>query len=212
MTMPPTQYKPILGIIGGIGSGKTLVAAELAKHGGFLISGDRLGHEALLEPDLKELVLRRFGQDIADEQSSIDRRKLGARVFADRHELRALEDLVFPFIERRIGEEISLARQNVDVAFVVLDAAVMLEAGWGRVCDKLIFVDAPRHVRLERLERKHGWTDTEVAARERVQMDLSVKKARADLVIDNCQSVAAVQEQTLAILQRLGLTTESDRI
>jgi dephospho-CoA kinase len=207
--MSQATHKPILGIIGGIGSGKSLVAGELAKHGGFLIVGDRLGHEALKEPGIQRKVIVRFGAEIVDEQGAIDRRKLGARVFADRVELRALESLVFPYIERRIREQIAQARQREEVAFIVLDAAVMLEAGWGRECDKLIFVEAPRAVRLERLARKHGWSEKEVSAREEMQMDLSAKLAQADFVVDNGKDEAAVANQVREVLQRLGLTAQS---
>ena len=201
--MSQATHKPILGIVGGIGSGKSLVASELARLGGFIITGDRLGHEALEQADIRRKVRERFGPEILDEQGNVDRRKLGARVFADRAELRALEELVFPFIERRIDEEIDRAQLRDDAGFIVLDAAVMLEAGWDRVCDKLIFVDAARAVRLERLARKHGWDDKEVARREGMQMDLAVKKARADFVIDNGLGVAEVAVQVGELLQRL---------
>ena len=122
-------------------------------------------------------MVARFGQEILDEQGNIGRRRLGARVFAHRAELRALEELVFPYIEQRIGEEIAQARSQEGVDFVVLDAAVMLEAGWDRECDQLIFVEAARAVRLQRLAQKHGWNEKEVAAREQMQMDLSLKES-----------------------------------
>ena len=186
--MSHVKQKPILGIIGGIGSGKSLVAAEFAKNGGFLISGDQLGHEALRQPDVKQGVVARFGRRFSMTRAILTAASWEARVFADRAELRALEELVFPYIEQRIGEEIAQARSQEGVDFIVLDAAVMLEAGWDRECDKLIFVEAPRAVRLQRLAQKHGWNEKEVAAREQMQMDLSVKKARADFVVDNGES------------------------
>src|SRR5688500_18065786 len=78
--------KPVLGLLGGIGSGKSSVAHALAKHGGWLINADQLGHEALRQPDLKNRVIARFGKDIVDDQGAIDRSKLGACVFADENE------------------------------------------------------------------------------------------------------------------------------
>lgn len=204
--MSHASKKPILGILGGIGSGKSTVAAELARRGGFLIVGDHLGHEALRQRDIRDKVAERFGREVLDEQGNVERRKLGALVFADPAELQALEELVFPFIERRIREEIAVGQQNNQARFIVLDAAVMLEAGWAKVCDKLIFVDAPRSVRLERLAQKHGWNEKEVDEREQMQLDLSVKKAKADFVIDNGQASANVADHVGALLQRLGLT------
>src|SRR5688572_18371029 len=120
--------QPVIGLLGGIGSGKSAVAAELAKHGGGLINADQFGHEALRQPPIKEQVVARFGSDIIAAGGAIDRKKLGAKVFADVNELRALEAIVFPFIGRRIREEIDPARRRDDVRFIVLDAAVMLEA------------------------------------------------------------------------------------
>ena len=197
--------KLLLGLLGGIGSGKSLVAEELAKHGGRVIVGDRLGHEALLDADNKKRVAERFGPEVVKDNGDIDRGKVGARVFADRNELRALESIVFPYIERRIREEIADARRQSDVAFIVLDAAVMLEAGWNGVCDKLIFVDAPRLQRLERLARQRGWNEQDVTNRERMQMDLEEKKLRADFVVDNARGLEAIPGQVRDILQRLGL-------
>jgi dephospho-CoA kinase len=201
--------KLLLGLIGGIGSGKSAVAEEFAKHGGLLIVGDRLGHEALLDPDIKRRVIECFGAGVVKDSGEIDRRKLGARVFADPKELRALESLVFPYIERRIREEIAGAKERSDVAFIVLDAAVMLEAGWNGVCDKLIFVDVPRPQRLERLARQRGWNEQEVANRERMQMELEQKKLRADFVVDNAQGPDAIPGQVRDILERLGLAMRS---
>lgn len=201
--------KPILGIIGGIGSGKSTVARLFAEQHGFLIAGDQLGHEALTDPAVRHKVIERFGREIVDDHGTIDRRKLGARVFAERGELRALEERVFPYIERRIREEIALAQRKEDVDFIVLDAAIMLEAGWGKVCDRLIFVEAARAVRLERLARKHGWSEEEVAAREQMQMDLLAKKARADFVVDNGSDATAATEQVREVLKRLGLAVPS---
>src|SRR5438309_2232365 len=97
---------PIVGIVGGIGSGKSVVAGELVKQGGYLIAGDLLGHEALRQPDIKEKVVQRWGRDLLDGQGEIQRRRLGHKVFVDPAELRALEAMVFPWIGRRIREEI----------------------------------------------------------------------------------------------------------
>ena len=124
--------KPVIGLIGGIGSGKSLVAATFARRGARVISGDELGHEApAAAGDPCRSVVQRWGPEVLDEQGRIDRRRLGAIVFADPSERRALEAMVFPWIERRIREEIDDARKRTgQVRLIVLDAAVMLEAGW----------------------------------------------------------------------------------
>src|SRR5688500_10725851 len=118
--------KTVLGIVGGIGSGKSLVAKLLSERGGWLVNADALGHEALRDPDIKRRVIARFGAHMLDEREEIVRKQLGKKVFADRRELRALEALVFPFIKQRILEEIARGKAEPTAKFIVLDAAVML--------------------------------------------------------------------------------------
>jgi dephospho-CoA kinase len=190
----------IVGIIGGIGSGKSLVASELVKRGGYLIAGDALGHEALQRPDIKEEVIKRWGRDVLDERGDIQRRRLSHKVFANTKELRALEALVFPQIGKRIWEEIAKARL-AGSGLIVLDAAVMMEAGWDKNCDKVIFVDAPCAMRLQRLLDKRGWSAEEVLARESAQLPLEDKRRRADAVIDNSEAATRVAEQVEKLLQ-----------
>src|SRR3954466_9621810 len=105
------QERPVsvIGLIGGIGSGKSRVAAEFVRHGARVVSGDQAGHEALRQPEIRSRVVERWGPEVLDEKGEINRRRLGAMVFADPTELRALEALVFPWIERRLRVEIDAA-------------------------------------------------------------------------------------------------------
>jgi dephospho-CoA kinase len=195
----------ILGLLGGIGSGKSAVATELARHGGLVINADQFGHEALRQPELQRQVIAHFGQNIVDAAGAIDRKKLGAKVFADGKQLRALEAIVFPYIGQRIREEIDRSRRRAEVRFIVLDAAVMLEAGWNDVCDKLIFVDAPRSLRLERVRQQRGWSEADLQAREALQLPLEEKRRRADAVIQNEGAAAELGTQVESVLRRWGL-------
>jgi dephospho-CoA kinase len=172
-------------VIGGIGSGKSLVAAEFARRGALLISGDQLGHEALQRDDVKAKIVDRWGKEVLTGTGDIDRGKLGGIVFADLKELRALESLVFPWIEHRIREEVGRGRTDLAAAAIVLDAAVMVEAGWDRECDWIVYVHAPRRLRLARLAAKRGWGEKELQARERAQLPLTEKLDRAHYVVNN---------------------------
>jgi len=194
--------KPVLGLIGGIGSGKSTVAAEFAKCGGTVIAADQLGHEALRQPSIRQQVLARWGREI-ETDGEIDRRKLGRIVFADARERRDLEALVHPWIKRRIEEEIQKAQANPRVTVIVLDAAIMLEAGWTGPCDALAFVDAPREIRLARLAQHRGLSAKDVEAREQAQMPVEEKKRRADYVIENVGTVVEVTLQVKRLLEGL---------
>jgi dephospho-CoA kinase len=202
--------KPVIGLVGGIGSGKSQVAAAFARRGARVIAGDELAHEALRQPDVKEQVARRWGPDLLDEKGEVRRRRLGGIVFADPEELKALEEMVHPWIKRRIAEEAEKARNDPAVRLIVLDAAVMLEAGWNDVCDRLVYVDAPREVRLQRLAGQRGWTADEVAAREQAQLPLTAKASRADHAIDNSASLAHLGRQVDDLLRLWDLAVGPD--
>jgi dephospho-CoA kinase len=188
---------PTIGIVGGIGSGKSVVAEAMQQLGGHLVAADQLGHEALKQPDIRAKLVERWGNDILDTRGNADRKKIGAIVFADPAELKALESLVFPYINRHIAEEIARA----DGKFIILDAAIMLETGWQQHCDKIVFVEAPRLVRLARLKEKRGWNEAELARREKAQMPLDEKKRHSDAVIVNDEEPekVAVQMQELLL-------------
>ncbi len=196
--------KPVIGLIGGIGSGKSTVARQLVDRGGVLIAGDQLGHEALRQPDIRQQIVQRFGAQIQDERGDIDRKRLGAIVFADQQQRRALEAIVFPYIERGVAAGIAAARADPTARFIVLDAAVMLEAGWDRHCSKLIFVDAPPEIRLARLGQR-GLQTPDVAARENAQWPLEEKKRRADAVVTNSGPLLQVAAEIGALLHKWGL-------
>src|SRR5579884_1022824 len=104
--------KPVIGLVGGIGSGKSAAAAAFARRGGRLIVGDDVGHLALRQPDIREAVVRRWGKELLGDDGEIVRRRLGAIVFADAGERRALEEIVHPWIRRRIEEEIARAQAD----------------------------------------------------------------------------------------------------
>lgn len=191
---------PTLGIVGGIGSGKSLVAQAMRDLGGHLINADQLGHEALEQPDIKEKLVARWGKAVLDGEGRANRRAIGRIVFADPRELAALEGLVFPYIERCILEEIERGRANPGVKCIVLDAAIMIETGWHRHCDRIVFVDTPRDVRLDRLQATRGWTEAELERRERVQLPLEEKKHHADAVIINDETPEKIVGQVKDLL------------
>jgi dephospho-CoA kinase len=200
----PPKAPPVVCLLGGMGSGKSAVAAELARRGGRVISGDQLGHEALRQPAIREAVVQRWGLEVLDEKGNINRQRLGAIVFADPAQRRALETLVHPWIGRRLAEEIAAAKSDPACRLIVVDAAILLEAGWDCNCEVIVFVHAPRSVRLRRLAQARGWSEQEVNARARAQLPLARKISRADFVIDNEGPLETLTRQIDELLARLG--------
>lgn len=194
--------KPVVGLIGGIGSGKSQVAELLRQQGGYVIAADEAGHEALRQPAIRQQVVDRWGTGVLNERGEIERRRLGAVVFADPAQRRELENLVFPWIERRCRDQMAAAEADPAVRFLVLDAAIMLEAGWSGMSDRILFVDTPRDLRLQRLAQQRRWTAQDLDARERAQLPLEEKLRHADGVVDNSGPLEATARQVANLLQQ----------
>jgi dephospho-CoA kinase len=197
--MSEGRPKPVIGLVGTIGAGKTAVAALLAARGGVVVDGDKLGHAALEQPDVKAKLIPRWGERILKPDGSINRRVVGGIVFANPAERKVLESVVFPVIGAMATERVATASADLAARFVVLDAAVMFEAGWAGACDKVLFVDAPRPTRLARVASR-GWTATDLAAREAAQMSAAEKKARANAVMENTGTPAELAAKVDAVL------------
>ena len=206
---PQSAIPLVVGLIGGIGSGKSAVAMEFARRGARVIPADQIGHEALRQDYVRREVVRRWGPPMLDENGAIQRRKLGAIVFADPLERKALEALVHPWIRKRIEEEVARAKADPAVRLIVLDAAILMEAGWNNVCDRLVYVDAPREVRLARVARQRGWAGRELEDRERAQLPLTEKQVRADHVLDNSSTLEHLGRQVDELMHRWGLAAAS---
>jgi dephospho-CoA kinase len=188
MTRPKFEVphrKPIVGLVGGIGSGKSQVASVLSGHGGHLIVADRIGHEGLEHPPIREAIFKRWGDRARGDNGEVDRKKLGAIVFASPVERTNLEYLVFPYIEAGVRAEVARAEEDPNCRFIVLDAPIMLEVGWNTLCDRIVYVDAPRSTRLARLGPARGWNEDELARRELAQMSLAEKQRLSHATLDN---------------------------
>jgi len=197
--------KPVIGLIGAIGAGKSTAAHCFAARGGTVIDADEIGHEALRQPAIVARVVDRWGERVRKPDGSLDRRAIGRIVFADSSQRVALEELVFPYIGKRCRDEVARGLAEPGTRFVVLDAAVMLEAGWNNETDWVVYVDAPRSARLARLAQRSGWTEQDLAARESAQLPEHAKKARADAVIVNNSHVESLQQQVDRLLTGWGV-------
>ncbi len=196
--------KPILGLVGAIGAGKTAVAALLAARGAAVVDADTLGHAALERSDVKSKLVAQWGERILKPDGTVNRRVVGCIVFADPKERVVLESIVFPVIGAMAAECIAAATNDPSIRFIVLDAAVMLEAGWAGACDKILYIDAPLDLRLTRLAARSHWTPEDLAAREAAQMPEMEKKGRADAILINDGSLADLTKKLDEVLVEWG--------
>jgi dephospho-CoA kinase len=197
--------------MGGVGSGKSAAARELARQTQVLtgkevpiVDADRLGHEALLDAHVKEQIRTIFGDSVFDTQGQIDRKALGDQVFNDPERLRTLESLTHPWIRARA--ESLLAQANRDQApLVVLDASLLLEARWDAICDHVVFVDTPDQERLRRVQTNRNWSEQEWRRREAKQLTLTQKRERADHVLENSTTLEHLSRQVADLLHSWGV-------
>lgn len=192
--------KPVFGLIGGIGAGKSTAAACLAARGGLVIDCDKLGHVALELPEVREKLRARWGEAVFNGDGTVSRRAVAGVVFGTPAERTWLESVVFPEIGRLADEWIQAADADPAARFSVLDAAVLLEAGWKDRCDKVLYIDAPREVRLKRLTARSGWVSQELTSREAAQWPAEEKKRHADAVVTNDGSREQLQDRIDRVL------------
>lgn len=203
MTGDPTRRKEIIGLVGGIGAGKSTVAERFRQLGASVIDADRAGHEALLDPAVIPELTAEFGPGILDGAGQVDRTKLADVVFADPARRKKLEAIVHPRMMEMFQDQIRKGLDNPAVPLVVLDAAILFETGWNDACDRIVYVDAPRSVRLERLRATRGWSEAELARRESSQWPVERKKERADEIIDNGTTAEACIDQVDRVFRKL---------
>ena len=182
-----------IGLIGGVASGKSAVAAALARRGAVVFDADKIGHALLRSPAVRDELVARWGAGILDGAGEISRPAVAKLVFGDTPEakanLAALEQLLHPLIRQQIVAEISQLPVG-EVPAVVVDAPLLLESGWSEICQAILFVDCPREQRLARAQQHRGWSLEEFARREAAQMPISQKRAAATHVVDNGGTLA----------------------
>ena len=193
----------LYAVVGGIAAGKSTVSRLLARRGGRVVDLDRLGHQALGTPRVVRQLSARFGADIVGAAGGIDRRRLGRKVFGHPGRLRDLNAIVHPEIGRLLRQRLRrYARARVP--FVLIDAALFLDADLGVPVDAVIAVTAPRAVRRERLRARDGLSPAECAARLRSQPRLGVWTRRADFRIDTRGSLPELEARVEEVWRRLG--------
>jgi len=184
----------IIGLTGGIASGKSTAARHLGERGAPVIDADVLGHRAY-EPDTQAFreVVATFGDDVVGEDGQIDRKVLGGKVFGNPGGLKQLTDIVWPEIRRLAEAEIAVIQAKTPDSIVVLEAAVLFEAGWEDVVDEIWVVVVDRDTAVQRAMARDGADEEAIQKRIDAQLSNDERRRRADVVVENSSDEAALR-------------------
>jgi len=175
----------VIGIVGGIGSGKSTVARMFGRLGAIVVDADEICHRLLFDRGVKAKVRKAFGGAVFNAGGEVDRRALGRAAFENAGKLKRLTGILHPPVHREIRAVVRGARKGGKVPAVALDVALLLESKMDKMCDALVFVDASPKIRAARVRKDRNWSPGEIAKRAKFQKAINKKIKMADYVINN---------------------------
>ncbi len=191
----------VIGITGGIASGKSLVAGYFRQLGAVVLDADKLGHEVLeLDPVMVE-IRSAFGDSVFLDQGGVSRKRLADIVFNldNPGRLETLEKITHPRIRKRLEQQLNELKKDGKTVAAVLDVPLLFKSGWHELCDQIVYVDVPDLIRLKRATEIRNWDPGELSRREQKQTNIEEKKQRSDEALDNSLSMEATFEQVAAL-------------
>jgi len=192
----------VIGLTGGIGAGKSAVGQALAERGFLLVDSDKDAKAALDRPEIRAQLVEWWGAQVLSPEGTVDRKAVGGIVFGDPQQRARLEALIHPLVKAGRSELVERARREGRPG-VVVDAPLLFEAGSDAECDAVLYVDAPREVRIERVSRTRGWDQAELDRRENAQLPLEEKRRRSDEVVVNDSTPEVLKHRVGEALQKL---------
>ncbi len=203
----------IIGLTGGIATGKSTVSRFLSQLGAYVIDADEVAHQVTLPGSTGFLKLvEEFGDEIVTPEGALDRKKLGRIVFGDRKALAAVNAVVHPLVIGKIHNMLETLDRDLGArdhcVCVVLDVPLLFEAGMDKICDEVWVVAVDLEIQIKRLRERDGYSREEALSRIRSQMELEEKIARADVVIDNTGSRDCTGEIVSELWQKLNRRLE----
>ena len=195
--------KPIIGITGGIGSGKSFVARLFGELGCAVIDADAQVRAAYEDPAVRRTLREWWGDSVFRADGSPDRSAIARRIFNDPGERRRLESLLHPMVHAARQREMGIFARDPDTIAFVWDTPLLFEAGLNGQCDAVVFVEAPFEVRLERVTRDRRWDEAELLRRENLQWPLDRKREISDYIVRNTADAGEARSQVRAVLSRI---------
>jgi len=195
----------IIGLTGGIGTGKSTVSAMIKAKGIMVIDSDQIARE-VVEPGSKALaqIVAHFGQEVLLPDGRLNRKALGARVFGNEEERKRLMEITHPAIFAETEKRISEAKKNGE-ALIVLDSPLLIETGRYKQTDLVVLVYADEETQLQRIMSRDNLTEEEARYRINAQMPIDEKRQYADIIIDNRGTIEELEVQVAQLLNRLRL-------
>ncbi len=197
------QGKPVIGITGGIGSGKSTVARMFGELGCLVINADEQVQQAYQDQAVVRQIRAWWGADVVRADGQVDRAKIADIIFSDPGQRQRLEALIHPKVAELRQRRMLDARDDPQVLAMVWDTPLLFEAGLRGGCYAIVFVEAPLVQRLARVSQSRGWGEEELRRREKSQWPLDKKREISDYIIDNTADADYVRGQVRDTLSRI---------
>jgi len=194
---------PLVGILGGMGSGKSTVARLFGKRGCAVIDADAIAHEVLETPHVKSILECKLGGSVLTADGKVDRKAVADIVFNDAEKLAFLNSIIHPRTLQIVDEAVASIRKQGQAKAIVIDAPLLVEAGWHTRCDYLVFVDCDKDNRLQRLHHRSGLDKEQLETRENFQISLDKKAILAYYTINNNSDSSALESQVGCVFSRI---------
>ena len=204
---PVISGKPVIGIVGGIGSGKSFVADLFGELGCFVSKSDEHVAEAYRRREVIEQVRAWWGDSVVTAGGEADRAAIARMVFNNPAELKRLEHLIHPLVGQIRDARTAEALASRPIKAVIWDTPLLYEVGLDRECDAVVFVDAPLEERQRRVQATRGWGPDELQRREKSQLPLDKKREMVHYVVSNTADAANARRQVAAVLSRILMQT-----
>ena len=197
----------VIGVTGGIGSGKSTVSKILSELGAKVVDADKIGHQCYLPgTETFQDVVTAFGREIVAKDGNIDRKKLGAIVFKDPEALARLNKIVHPRMYKMMAEQIEAYRRNGETV-VIMEAAILFEAGWTPLVDEVWVTVASEPTVVKRVKERTGLPEEQIRSRIRSQLSNEERTRKANVVIQNDSSIEDLREKVAELWERIHIGT-----
>jgi len=195
--------RPIIGISGGIGSGKSHIARLFGELGCAVIDSDAQVKAAYSDPSVLAKLREWWGDSAVTAEGLPNRKAIAQKVFSDENERKRLEGLLHPLVASLRDQEMDALAKNASIVAFIWDTPLLFEAGLSGKCDALLFVNTPLEIRQQRVARTRGWSPEELLRRENLQWPLDRKRQISDYVIQNTADAGDARDQVRDVLSRI---------